>query len=134
MPNRDDSYLAERASNAKFVDGHIDRGGVDGVNGAVTSTLQEAAQKLQIVGQLAVCRHQFLDLTDAVHDRGVITPTESTADFGQAAGCKLFGQIHRNLPGPSYGAHALRADHVGQADVVVLCHFALNFFDSDFAI
>ena len=69
-----------------------------------------------------------------MHDRGVIAPAKASAYLGQAAAGQLLGQVHGNLSRAGNGAHPLGADHVRQADVVVLGHFALNLFDRDLAV
>ncbi len=83
------------------------------VKGGAVSTLQETAQKLQVIRKLAVAGHQFLDLADAVHDRRVVTPAKAPADLGLGPRRQLLGQIHRHLTRPRNVAHPLGTDHIG---------------------
>ena len=95
---------------------------------------QGAAQQFQIIGDLAIDRFQLFDPAHTVHDGGVIAAPKPAADLGQGPAGQLLGQIHRHLARAGIVAHPLRANHIGQADVVMLGHLALDFLDRDLAI
>jgi hypothetical protein len=57
--------------------------------GGWTSSLQCTPQHFDILGDLTVLYTQFLDPAHAVHHCGVITSTETPADFRQRTTCQL---------------------------------------------
>jgi len=69
----------------KPVKGHgpATRPSAQGTANLLRLRLQCATQKLQIFGDLAILRAQFLDTLHPVHHGGVVAPTKTATDFRQ---------------------------------------------------
>ena len=96
--------------------------------------LQSAAQEFQIIGDLAIERLELLDPLHAMHDSRMVAAPKAAANLWQGPARHLFGEIHGDLARAGIVAHALWADHIGQADVVMLGYLPLDLFHSHLAV
>src|SRR6056297_53679 len=107
---------------------------VKGRGPPVVSGFERAAQQFEVVGDLGILLAQLVDLLDPVHHGGVVAPAEASPDLGQGAAGELFAQVHGHLPGTRIAARAPWPDEIGQADVVMVGHLALDLLDRELAL
>src|SRR6056297_600487 len=93
------------------------------------STFQSAPQDFKVFGNLSILNLQLVDAFDTMHHSGVISPTKTAPNLGQRTAGHLLAQIHGHLPRTRKGAQAFRANHIAEANIVVIRDLPLNFLD-----
>src|SRR5690554_7545103 len=111
--------------------GKIFRGFWPSYTGRISSSFEHPPQQVQILRKGVIRGTEFFDSLHRMHHGCVIAAAELAPDLGQRPGCKLLCQIHRNLARPRHAARPAGREHVGQANVEVLCDLLLDLFDRD---